>query len=154
MEKLIELTKILHNARQRAKMLELPYVGAFTPVEGWTVWQHYAPGAKLVDVRTRAEQHWVGRIPGAIEIEWQSYPGELPNPDFLAQLERYVETESIVMFLCRSGTRSHKAACAAMKAGYGESYNILEGFEGGIDTATDQRGILGGWRLAGLPWHS
>jgi 3-mercaptopyruvate sulfurtransferase SseA len=47
--------------------------------EAYEVWQ-LAPGAKLVDVRTRAEWDWVGRIPGAIEIEWMSYPDNSPNP--------------------------------------------------------------------------
>ncbi len=153
MDKLTELTEILHHARQRAEALGLSYAGAFTPAESWAVWRH-APGAKLVDVRTRAEWDWVGRIPGAIEIEWQTYPGGQPNPDFLSQLRRCVEPESLVMFVCRSGARSHDAASLATEAGYAESYNVLEGFEGGVDAATGQRGTLGGWRLAGLPWHS
>lgn len=147
-----KLTEILNNARKRADELALPYAGAITPVETWELWNQ-APGAKLVDVRTRAEWDWVGHIPGAIEIEWQSYPGGQPNPDFLAQLRRQVDPESLVMFICRSGARSHNAACLATEAGYTESYNVLEGFEGNVD-ASGQRGKLGGWRLAGLPWHS
>ena len=82
-----KLTEILNNARMRADELSLPYAGAVTPAESWELW-NLAPGAKLVDVRTRAEWDWVGRIPGAIEIEWQSYPGGQPNHDFLAQLRR------------------------------------------------------------------
>ncbi len=147
-----KLTEILTNARSRADELELPYAGAVTPVEAWEL-SKLAPGAKLVDVRTRAEWDWVGRIPGAIEIEWQSYPGGQPNPDFLAQLRRQVDPESLVMFICRSGVRSHNAASLATEAGYAESYNILEGFEGNLDP-NGQRGKVGGWRLAGLPWHS
>jgi rhodanese-related sulfurtransferase len=52
----------------------MPYEGALTPAEAHEMLQ-LAPGAKLVDVRTRAELDFVGRIPGAVEIEWQSYPG-------------------------------------------------------------------------------
>ena len=148
-----KLNDILTLARERAERLELPYSGALTPEEAWEVWQSVA-AAKLVDIRTRAEWDWVGRIPGAIEIEWQTYPGGEPNPDFLAELRRRVAPESIVMFVCRSGARSHEAACMALAAGYAESYNVLEGFEGGIDPATGRRGTLGGWRFAGLPWHS
>lgn len=147
-----KLTEILTNARQRADELDLPYAGALTPMESWEIWRQ-APGAKLVDIRTRAEWDWVGRIPGAVEIEWQTYPDGLPNPDFLAQLKRQVDSDAVVMFICRSGMRSHNAACLAAEAGYAESYNVLEGFEGGVD-ASGQRGRLGGWRLAGLPWHS
>lgn len=146
------LSEILNNARQRADELDLPYAGALTPAESWAIWQQ-APGAKLIDVRTRAEWDWVGRIPGAIEIEWQTYPGGQPNPDFLAQLKRQVDPEAVVMFICRSGARSHNAACLATEAGFIESYNVLEGFEGNVD-ASGHRGKLGGWRLAGLPWHS
>ena len=147
-----KLTEILRLSQARAKALELPYEGALTPQEAYELLQ-LAPGAKLVDVRTRAEWDWVGRIPGAIEIEWQSYPGGQPNHDFLAQLRRQVDPESLVMFICRSGVRSHNAASLATEAGYTENYNILEGFEGNVD-ANGQRGKVGGWRLAGLPWHS
>ena len=147
-----KLTELLNNARTRADELSLPYAGAVTPAESWELW-NLAPGAKLVDVRTRAEWDWVGRIPGAIEIEWQSYPGGQPNHDFLAQLRRQVDPESLVMFICRSGARSHNAACLASEAGYAECYNVLEGFEGDKD-AEGHRGSTGGWRHAGLPWQS
>ena len=147
-----KLTDLLNLAQTRARELGLPYSGALTPSEAAEVWQ-LAPGAKLVDVRTRAEWDWVGRIPGAIEIEWISYPSNQPNNDFLAQLKRQVDSESLVMFLCRSGMRSQKAACLATEAGYAECFNILEGFEGDVD-ASGQRGKIGGWRKAGLPWKS
>jgi len=55
------------------------------------------------------------------------------------------------MFLCRSGARSHAAAAAAAQAGYSQSYNVLQGFEGDKDTS-GHRNSLGGWRVAGLPW--
>lgn len=131
--------------------MNLPYAGALTPAEAYEVWQ-LAPGARLVDVRTRAEWDWVGRIPGAVEIEWLTYPGNKPNPAFLAQLKREVSPESLVMFVCRSGARSDQAARAAVGQGYLEAYNVLEGFEGDRD-ARGQRNRIGGWRHAGLPWH-
>ncbi|MDX5364571.1 MAG: rhodanese-like domain-containing protein [Pseudazoarcus pumilus] len=145
-----KLNEILGLARERAERLGLPYAGALTPTEAWQVLQH-APGAKLVDVRTRAEWDWVGRVPDAVEIEWLSYPGNTPNPAFVQQLRREVDPEALVMFLCRSGGRSDKAARAAADAGFAEAYNILEGFEGDRD-ANGQRNRVGGWRHAGLPW--
>ena len=144
------ITAILERAQQRAKEMELPYEGALLPAEAFTLLQQ-APGAKLVDVRSRAEWDWVGRIPGAIEIEWQTYPGMRTNPDFLTYLESQVDTEALVMFLCRSGGRSHQAAATATEAGYLDCYNILEGFEGDKD-ATGHRSAKGGWKAAGLPW--
>jgi len=144
------LNDILSLARERAQASSLPYAGALTPAEAHEVWQ-LAPGAKLVDVRTRAELDWVGRIPGVVEIEWQTYPGNQPNSNFLSQLRHQVDREALVMFICRSGARSNAAARAAGEAGYAESYNVLEGFEGDKD-ARGQRNHIGGWRRAGLPW--
>jgi rhodanese-related sulfurtransferase len=108
--------------------------------------------ARLVDVRTRAELEWVGRIPGAVEIELLTYPGSKPNPDFVKQLEQQVgDKNAPVMFICRSGGRSHNAAMLAQQAGYAEAYNVLEGFEGDRD-GSGHRNTQGGWRFAGLPW--
>ena len=146
-----KLTALLNLAQARASELGLPYAGALTPKEAHEIWQ-LAPGARLVDVRTRAEWDWVGCIPGAEEIEWTSYPTGQPNSHFLAQLKQSVDREALVMFICRSGVRSHQAACLASQAGY-TSYNVLEGFEGDKD-ANGQRGKTGGWRHAGLPWKS
>ena len=144
------ISSILERAQQRAQEMNLPYEGALYPAEALTLLQE-APGAKLVDVRSRAELDWVGRIPGAVEIEWQSYPGMRPNTDFLSYLSSQVDKESMVMFLCRSGGRSHQAAATAADSGYANCYNILEGFEGDKD-ASGHRGTRGGWKAAGLPW--
>lgn len=146
-----KLSEILNLAQTRAKDKNLPYEGALTPREAWDVLQ-LAPGARIVDVRTRAEWDWVGRIPGAVEIEWLTYPGNQPNVHFTAQLKHQVDPESLVMFICRSGARSHAAAMAAIEAGFRDSYNVLEGFEGDRD-ASGQRSRVGGWRYAGLPWQ-
>src|SRR5512146_1301095 len=146
-----KITEILSAAQQRAKELNLPYEGALTPAEANELMRS-APGAKLVDVRTRAEIDWVGRVPGAVEIEWANYPGMKQNPNFLAALEQQVNKESLVMFLCRSGHRSHAAAMVATQAGYANCFNILEGFEGD-KSPNNQRNALNGWRVAGLPWE-
>jgi rhodanese-related sulfurtransferase len=144
------ITEILKAAHERATQLGLPYEGALLPKEAHQILQS-APGAKLVDVRTRAEWDWVGRIPDAVEIELLTYPGSRPNTSFLAQLEQQVDKESPVLFICRSGGRSHNAAMIAMQAGYTQCYNVLEGFEGDKD-GTGHRNTKGGWRVAGLPW--
>jgi rhodanese-related sulfurtransferase len=145
-----KLTDLLQLAKERADALSLPYAGALTPVEANEVWQ-LAPGAKLVDVRTRAELDWVGRIPGAVEIEWNQYPGGTPNPNFLQQLKRQISKEMLLLFICRSGVRSDLSARSASDAGYTACYNVLEGFEGDKN-ADNHRNTIGGWRHAGLPW--
>ncbi len=144
------ISEILAGANARGSERNLSYEGELTPVEAYELLQR-APGAKLVDVRTRAEWDFVGRIPGAVEIEWESYPDGKANPHFVEQLRAQVDPESLVIFICRSGNRSHHAAAAAAAAGYTQSYNVLEGFEGKKDAAS-RRNTVGGWRLAGLPW--
>lgn len=146
-----QLSAILELARARAQGLERPYQGELLPAEAHLLLQ-LAPGARIVDVRCRAEWDWVGRVPGAVEIEWNQYPGSVRNPHFLAELKRQVDPQALVMFLCRSGVRSIGAASAASEAGYTNCYNILEGFEGDKD-AHGHRNTVGGWRKAGLPWH-
>ena len=140
----------LQKARERAKQMGLPYEGALTPTEAHELLREN-PSAKLVDVRTRAELDWVGRIPGAVEVELQTWPGGRPNPEFVKQLEQEVEKDAPVLFICRSGGRSHNAAMMAQQAGYAECYNVLEGFEGDKDPA-GHRNTVGGWRHRGLPW--
>jgi rhodanese-related sulfurtransferase len=144
-------SKTLETAHERAKQMGLPYDGALTPKEAHQVLQE-VPSAKLIDVRTKAELEWVGRIPGAVEVELLTYPGGRPNAEFIRELERHVADKNApVMFICRSGGRSHNAAMMAQQAGYAECYNVLEGFEGDKDNA-GHRNTKGGWRVAGLPW--
>lgn len=144
------ISRIIEAAQVRGAQKGLPYVGAVLPSEAYELLQQ-APGAKLVDVRTRAEWDYVGRVPGAVQIEWQTYPGGQPNPEFLAELQAQVDREALVMFLCRSGVRSHAAAMAATASGYTQAFNVLEGYEGDKD-AQGHRNTIGGWRAAGLPW--
>ena len=59
--------------------------------------------------------------------------------------------DTTLLFLCRSAVRSHHAAASAATAGFSHAFNVLEGFEGDGDDRR-QRGHLGGWRKAGLPW--
>lgn len=139
---------IKKKARQRGQELKLPYAGALLPSEAHALMQ---AGARLVDVRTRAELHFVGTVPGSAAIEWNSYPEGQRNPAFLEQLAQAVRKDEPVMFLCRSGVRSHHAAIAATEAGWAEAYNVLEGFEGDKDAA-GHRNVAGGWRKASLPW--
>ena len=144
------IAEILKTGQLRGKEMNLPYDGALLPAEALIVLQQNH-NAKLVDVRSKAEWDWVGRIPGALEIEWQFYPTMQINPDFLEQLSQKVSKDSTIMFICRSGVRSNQAAAAASESGYQTCYNILEGFEGDKDTS-GHRGVKGGWKAGGLPW--
>ena len=144
------ITEILNKAKLRAEEMDLPYEGSLLPTEALAFLQENSD-ARLVDVRSKAEWSWVGRIPGAVEIEWLVFPSMQVNPDFLEHLSLKVPKESPVMFICRSGVRSNQAAIAALESGYVNCFNVLEGFEGDKDS-NGHRGVQGGWKAAGLPW--
>ena len=142
------MDEIKKAAAERGKKMGLSYAGALLPAEAHKLMQ---AGAKLVDVRTKPELLYVGKVPGALAVEWQTYPGSRENPEFLAELAAAVPKDAPVMFICRSGARSHSAADAATRAGWREAYNVLEGFEGNKDSE-QHRNTVNGWRKAGLPW--
>lgn len=101
----------------------------------------------LVDVRTPLEWMHVG-LPDAdamtaplLCITWQ--PDQ--QQEFVEALfEAVPDQQTPLLFLCRSGVRSHHAALLAESAGYADVSNIVDGFE-------DQHGPGKGWRSSGLP---
>ena len=143
------VAEILDRAAGRGRSAGVGYAGLVTPAEAWQL--HQAGAAEIVDVRTRPEWEFVGRVPESTLVEWRRYGDPGPNPRFLAELEARFERERPLLFLCRSAVRSHHAASVAARAGFRLAFNILEGFEGDPD-ARGQRGQSGGWRKAGLPW--
>lgn len=139
-------------ARRVATEKNLSYTGAVTPPEAYTLLQEL-PGARLVDVRTQAEWSWVGQVPGALTIEWNTWPAGQRNPQFAESLQQEVpDKDTPLLFMCRSGARSHAAAELAKELGYNQVYNVLEGFEGDKNEA-GQRNKVNGWRFHGLPWQ-
>ncbi len=140
-------------------MDNVSYAGDLTPEQAWELLREN-PEAVLVDVRTDAEWKYVG-IPdvtslgnSAVQIEWVSYPNGARNDNFVDELKEsgvVPGSGKPVIFLCRSGQRSIGAAESATAAGIGPSYNVLDGFEGGLD-ADGHRGVVG-WRAVGLPWR-
>lgn len=145
---------ILSTAKRRGEERQLPYAGAVTPAEAYTLLQQN-PHVKLVDVRTNAERDWVGRVDlpegQHFAVQWNLYPGGTPNPEFLEQLGQITSKDDTLLFLCRSGVRSRHAAKLATEHGYTACFDILEGFEGDKDEH-GHRNTVGGWRKAGLPW--
>jgi rhodanese-related sulfurtransferase len=127
---------------------DLEYAGAVTPPEAWQLVEQRA--ARIIDVRTAPEFKFVGRVPGAVNIEWHGFDPQ-PRAAFLRALAETADRDEPLLFICRSAVRSDAAAVAAAEAGFTRVYNVLEGFEGQIDAA-QQRGRINGWRLAGLPW--
>ncbi|WP_024795794.1 rhodanese-like domain-containing protein [Tomitella biformata] len=132
------------------------YAGDITPEQAWQMLAEH-PDAVLVDVRTAAEWQFVG-VPDTAElgrpallVEWVGFPSGAPNQGFVEQLREHGIESGPVIFVCRSGQRSIGAAIAATDAGLGPAYNVLDGFEGGLDE-NGRRGAVG-WRAVGLPWR-
>ncbi len=149
---MIDLDEVLEQARLRTPGES--YAGAVTPQEAFALVQ-MGQRVKLIDVRTDAERAWVGQVAlpahqhGA--VQWSTWPGGAPNPDFVQQLQAVADKDEVLLFLCRSGVRSRHAARAATQAGFEHCYDILEGFEGDKD-GEGHRKSVGGWCKAGLPW--
>jgi rhodanese-related sulfurtransferase len=110
------ITELLDTAHSRSQAHAWSYAGALLPHEAHELLQ-LAPGARLIDVRSQAELELNGVIPGAVHIELLSWPGWVPNPHFLTQLTQATDSESLLIFICRSGPRSHRAAAACTEAG-------------------------------------
>lgn len=141
-----------------------PRVGTVTPNEAWE-WLGQSQGAVLVDVRTQAELSFVG-VPdltgldkAPVCVEWAVFPGMSVNPRFVAALFEALDgtNPSELLFLCRSGVRSLKAAEAVSvylseHGSTAQCFNVSEGFEGDLD-ALGHRGEHNGWKARGLAWR-
>jgi rhodanese-related sulfurtransferase len=112
------------------------------------------PGAVVLDVRTAPEWVFVGvpDVERLVRVSWQVFPTMEINPRFVEMVkDAGVTPDMQVLCLCRSGARSAHAAQALTAAGFGNCYNIAEGFEGHRDME-GHRATLNGWKFLGLPW--
>ena len=123
------------------------------PTAAWELLQAQ-PEARLIDVRMEIESLYVGRPPGAINVPWYEYPDLTPNPDVFvkAVVQEVVGFDKPVVLICRSGVRTLDAGVALEAAGFTDVYNVLHGFEGGLNDSF-HRSAVNGWRCDGLPWE-
>jgi rhodanese-related sulfurtransferase len=136
-------------ARAQARAAGLAYAGNVTPNEALELLN--AGVARLIDVRTPEERKFVGYVQDSVAVPWATGTSFTRNPRFVRELEGRVRKDEILLFLCRSGSRSILAAEAASRAQFHHAYNVLEGFEGELDQQR-RRGSNDGWRFRGLPW--
>ncbi|MGA2398693.1 MAG: rhodanese-like domain-containing protein [Steroidobacteraceae bacterium] len=136
-------------ARAQARAAGLGYAGNVTPNEALELLN--AGVARLIDVRTPEERKFVGYVQDSVAVPWATGTSFTRNPRFVRELEGRVRKDEILLFLCRSGSRSILAAEAASRAQFHHAYNVLEGFEGELDQQR-RRGSNDGWRFRGLPW--
>lgn len=141
-----------------------PRVGEVTPDDAWRILED-EKDSRLIDVRTRAEWGFVG-VPDVQElghsplfIEWAVFPAMSVNPGFAVEVANAVGPvgSGRLLFLCRSGARSLRAAEAVAqhfdRQGMSvECLNVAEGFEGDLD-ASGHRATINGWKARGLAWR-
>lgn len=114
--------------------------------------------AFLIDVRTPEEFNFVGIVDASsfdnriALLPWQLMPAMNINPDFVNELTKSFKLDDELYFLCRTGGRSNQAALQAIALGFQNCYNIVNGFEGDLDSS-NQRGKINGWKSSNLPWR-
>jgi rhodanese-related sulfurtransferase len=143
-----------------------------TSTEAYERLQELGDQALFVDVRTRAEVAFVGmptiadaNIPYMTVTgfdEWNEEKGTFklrPNSEFVLRVEELVaerglSKQSPIFLMCRSGSRSARAAKILHLAGYEEVYTVTDGFEGDKAKAGPRKGerVVNGWKNSGLPW--
>lgn len=125
----------------------------------------------FVDVRTQPEVEFLGmatavdsNIPYMFNDldEWDAKKGrftKVPNSNFSVALEERMEEagldkDTVVLLMCRSGTRSAKAAILLEQLGYTKAYTVVDGYEGDKLKEGPHQGkrLKNGWKNANLPW--
>ena len=122
-----------------------------TPPEAFETLER-EPGALYLDVRTEAEfeaGHPMGARNVPVVFFDQAAGRPVPNPEFLAVVERNFPRTTKLVVGCQAGGRSQRACEILAEAGYADVTNVRGGFGG----ARDQSGrvVVPGWRDAGLP---
>ena len=141
-------------------------------VEAYDQLQKLGDNALFFDVRTRAEVNFLG-MPDMVDAnipymtvgsfdEWDDKKQTFklrPNSEFTTSVNALVEQRGIdkqapIYLICRSGSRSAKAANILSLAGNPNVYVVTDGFEGGKAKAGPRKGerVVNGWKNAGLPW--
>ena len=143
------LDDIFRRAENRAREEGVAYRGQITPGEAWRIFQEY-PGARLLDLRTTEELTLVGRVPGAVEIQWRLFRDWELNPHFLRDVKKIFPPGDVILLLCRSGVRSKEEGELLASEGFPHCFNVLEGFEGDKNEAGQR--VIAGWKVRGLPW--
>jgi rhodanese-related sulfurtransferase len=106
-------------------------------------------GYVYVDVRSIPEFEG-GHPEGAYNVPLQHVRGGglVPNPDFMAVMEKSFPKEAKLVVGCKSGGRSRQAATLLLSAGYLNVVDQRAGFHGTIDA---QGRPEAGWAPKGLP---
>ena len=125
----------------------------------------------FIDVRTRAEAEFVGmtnmvdaNIPYMVQDidSWNEKKQKFnmePNSNFAVVVDDTIKAKNLnkdskIIVMCRSGSRSAKAANLLDKLGYQNVYTVIDGFEGDKAKSGPNKGhrVVNGWKNSNLPW--
>lgn len=143
-----------------------------TASEAYNMLKDHTAETLFIDVRTRAEVAFLGmptiadaNIPYMLAGDWAEWDEKKQtyklsaNSGFLPEVEKLLSKkglnkESKIVFMCRSGSRSSKAANLLAQAGYKNVYTVTDGYEGDKAKEGAQKGqrVVNGWKNSGLPW--
>lgn len=143
-----------------------------TATEAYDMLKGHTAETLFIDVRTRAEVAFLGmptiadaNIPYMLAGEWADWDEKkqtyklTPNSGFLTEVEtllgkKGLTKESKIVLMCRSGSRSAKAANLLAQAGYTNVYTMTDGYEGDTAKEGSQKGqrVVNGWKNSDLPW--
>lgn len=143
-----------------------------TPAQAYKTMQREGHSAIFLDVRTRAEVNFLGtptvadaNVPYMKLNEWYAWNAKKNNfkmevnSDFADDVaeklaQKGLSKSDTVILICRSGSRSSKAADLLTNLGYKNVYSVAEGFEGDKAKKGGQKGqrVVNGWKNSDLPW--
>lgn len=140
-----------------------------TPKEAYDMKTSGGEKVLFVDIRTQAEQEFVGQpadIDKNIPFEFRDFTkydakkkrhGKVMNENFVAEVEELAKSKGLskdgkIIFICRSGVRSAKAADMMAKNGYSKVYTVVTGVQGGKNKADHTKRNKEGWIHDNLPW--
>lgn len=139
-----------------------------TAMETWMLLKRSGSSVVIVDVRPQEERAAVGYPPMSVSIPAQvlvQAPGSggfaarmVNNPHFVRLMQQRFKPKDSIVLMCRSGNRSAAAARRLAAVGFVNVYNMVDGFEGDIETSPGSPGYgtrsKNGWRNAKLPWSA
>ena len=169
------LTSLLFSTASFAEVPEkkqTPQGLYLTAVEAYDFMQTNNKKVVFIDVRTRAEVDFLGmptvadaNIPYMLSGDWSDWDEKkktfklAPNSGFLPAVEKLLAEKGLnkgskIVLMCRSGSRSAKAAKLMFEAGYKHVYSVVDGYEGDTAKEGPQAGqrVVNGWKNANLPW--
>ena len=143
-----------------------------TPEQAYNTMKKDGKKILFLDIRTRAEVNFLGtptlvdaNVPYMQLNEWYAWNKKRNNfklevnSDFADEvasrvMEKGLSKQSRIILMCRSGTRSSKAADLLSTLGYTNVYSIVDGYEGDKAKSGKNKGqrVVNGWKNAGLPW--